>query len=513
MSECGQNRDVGARQQRQVERGLDVWRAHDIRPARVDHDQPGALAQPLFEARANDRVAIGWVRADDQDHIGLLDGIEILCARGCTESGTETIAGRRMADARAGIDVVVAEGGADHFLDEEGFLVRAARRGKAANGIAAVLGLDALEFGGRIADGFLPAHLAPGLLDGAADHRLEDAVLVGGVTQGEAAFHAGMPAIGLAVLVGHHAHEFVATHLGLERASDAAIGAGRDDGMLRRADFVDRFLDQRRRGACLHAGAAGHAFGLHERLSHARRNAAIEATARDCQRKRALHFVAGAHAARADDALGRIVGEIGVGLVLLRLEVVLALIAVADLAQAHGTGHVLQFAVAVRRTGQAVERMIGDVQLHDAAPDALEPFGLRMHRDAFRDRCRAGSRRPVAAVDLHQTEPAGAELLDHIGGAQLRDFNARFGCRPHDRGAGRNRDFHPVDGKRHGFSGLGCGRSEIGFMNERHAVLLFRRSPVRTEPEIFGKMPDCAQDGIGREAAERAQRAELQRLA
>ena len=48
--------------------------------------------------------------------------------------------------------------------------------------------------------------------------------------------------------------------------------------------------------------------------------------------------------------------------------VVLAVKAVADLAQADGTGHVLEFAVAVRRAGEAVERVVGDIQFHDVAP-------------------------------------------------------------------------------------------------------------------------------------------------
>ena len=45
----------------------------------------------------------------------------------------QAIAGRRMADAGAGIDVVVAEAGADQLLDEVGFLVGAARGGDAAD--------------------------------------------------------------------------------------------------------------------------------------------------------------------------------------------------------------------------------------------------------------------------------------------------------------------------------------------------------------------------------------------
>ena len=60
-------------------------------------------------------------------------------------------------------------------------------------------------------------------------------------------------------------------------------------------------------------------------------------------------------------------GEIRVARVLRRIEVVRALVAVAHLAQAHDAGHVLQFAMAVGGAGQAVERVIGDIQLHHAA--------------------------------------------------------------------------------------------------------------------------------------------------
>ena len=63
---------------------------------------------------------------------------------------------------------------------------------------------------------------------------------MGGVAPGEAALDAGMAVVGLAVLVRHHAHDFVAVHLRLERAADAAIGAGGDHRMLGLADLDDR---------------------------------------------------------------------------------------------------------------------------------------------------------------------------------------------------------------------------------------------------------------------------------
>ena len=60
------------------------------------------------------------------DDVGVFDGIEILRAGRGAEGGGQAIARRRMADARAGIDIVVAETGADQLLHQIGFFVGAA---------------------------------------------------------------------------------------------------------------------------------------------------------------------------------------------------------------------------------------------------------------------------------------------------------------------------------------------------------------------------------------------------
>src|SRR5262249_34215301 len=146
-------------------------------------------------------------------------------------------------------------------------------------------------------------------------------------------------------------------------------------------------------------GAARHALGRQKGLLHAGRHDRAEAAPRDGERERPLHLLAGAHAARADDAFRRIVGEVGVRLVLAWVGVLVAVIAVADVAQADRAGHVLQLAVAVGRAGQAIERVIGNVELHDAAAQALEALGLRAHHHAGRDRRGAGGRRAGAALD------------------------------------------------------------------------------------------------------------------
>ena len=62
-----------------------------------------------------------------------------------------------MADARAGVDVVGAERGAHELLHQEGLLVGAARGRDAADGLAAVLRLDAAELGRGVGDRLVPA--------------------------------------------------------------------------------------------------------------------------------------------------------------------------------------------------------------------------------------------------------------------------------------------------------------------------------------------------------------------
>ena len=137
-----------------------------------------------------------------------------------------------------------------------------------------------------------------------------------GVAIGEAALDAAMAVIRLAVFPWNHAHHFLAAHLGLEGAADAAIGASGHCGVFRLTDFDHRILDQRRGRAGLNAGAAGNTFRRHEGFVHAPRDAAIEAAPVDGQRETSLHFLTGAHASIADDAFRRVIGEIGIGFVL-----------------------------------------------------------------------------------------------------------------------------------------------------------------------------------------------------
>src|SRR5258708_8095058 len=163
----------------------------------------------------------------------MLDRIEVLGAGGRAECGREPVAGRRMEDPRDGSDVVVAEAAADQLLHQEGLFVGAARGGDAADRPASIFLLDALELGCGAADRFVPGYFAPRIGDPLADHGLKDALAVGGITPGEAALDAGMSAVRLAVLIGHHAHHFVAAHLRLEPTPHAPTHTPRHPRPLR----------------------------------------------------------------------------------------------------------------------------------------------------------------------------------------------------------------------------------------------------------------------------------------
>lgn len=220
MGKRGEDRNIGAGPQRQMKIRAYMRRAHNIRAARVDHDQFGTLPEATFDPAGKDRMTIGRVRADDQDHVALLDTVEVLRARRCSEGGLETIARGRVAYARAGIDVVGAKACADQLLHKEGFFICAPARSDPAQSVRAVGVTYADQPGRGKLQRFLPVNFAPGLVDPLPDHRFEDTLLMLGIAPGETSFDAAMPAIGLAFLPGHHPHKLFAAHLRAKGAAD-----------------------------------------------------------------------------------------------------------------------------------------------------------------------------------------------------------------------------------------------------------------------------------------------------
>ncbi len=102
---------------------------------------------------------------------------------------------------------------------------------------------------------------------------------------------------------------------------------------------------------------------------------------------------------------------------------------VSNLAQTDCAGNILQLAVAVRRTGQAVERMVGDVKLHDVTTQSGKRFALRANLHACFDGRRARSGVAFAPLDLHEAHAARAEWLETVGRTKLGDIDAGLaGC-------------------------------------------------------------------------------------
>ncbi len=134
MRERGDDRDVGAGLQREVIVRLDMRVLHQVDAPGIDDDQARTLADPLLHAAAEHRMGVGRVGAHDQDDIRVHDGIKRLGTGRGAERGAEAVAGRRVADPGAGIDVVVAEGRADQLLHQVRLFIGAARRGDAADG-------------------------------------------------------------------------------------------------------------------------------------------------------------------------------------------------------------------------------------------------------------------------------------------------------------------------------------------------------------------------------------------
>src|SRR4051812_41905606 len=94
-------------------------------------------------------------------------------------------------------------------------------------------------------------------------------------------------------------------------------------------------------------------------------------------------------------------------------------ITIAHLAQTDDAGHLLQLAVAVRGTRQAIERVIGDVELHYATAQLGELGALRAHLHARLDERRARGWIAFTPLDLDQAQAARAERFEHVGRAKL----------------------------------------------------------------------------------------------
>ena len=151
-----EQRDVGAGLELQHVGGVALQRL----AARVHHDQRLAALGRLLEVGRGDRVVLGRVGADHDDHVGVPRRGE----RRGHRARADVLEQRRdrggVAEPRAVVDVVRAEAGADQLLDQIRLLVRALGRAEARERAAAVAVADRAQARGGDVERLLPARLA-----------------------------------------------------------------------------------------------------------------------------------------------------------------------------------------------------------------------------------------------------------------------------------------------------------------------------------------------------------------
>ncbi len=182
-----------------------------------------------------------------------------------------------------------------------------------------------------------------------------------------------------------------------------------------------------------------------------------------------------------------------------------ALIAITHVAQADVPGLGLQFAIAIGAASQAVERVVGDVELHHPPAQLFEARRMGAHNHALFGRGRTGGRCSSATLNLDEAEAAGSEGFHTVGRAKFRYRIVDGGGRSHHGRSGRHADFAPIDRERHRRGAGADRRARIEFLQDaHHDLLLLGRDPGWRFLEIFLEMIERASNRQWREAAKRA---------
>ena len=214
-------------------------------------------------------MAFGRVCADHHDAVCILHAVKRL--RACRRSHRliQAVSGRRVADACAGINIVVTESRTNELLNNEYFFVCATRRCYAADRFAAMLFLNALEATCCVGECFIPTHFTPGIVGFLSNHWIHDALFVRRVAPGEATFYTTVTLIGAAIFRRGHSHHLVALHVSAERTSHTTISTGGFDAVIRLTVIDNALFHQCCSRAGLYAGTAGNTFGVDELFADA----------------------------------------------------------------------------------------------------------------------------------------------------------------------------------------------------------------------------------------------------
>ena len=227
-----------------------------------------------------------------------------------------------------------------------------------------------------------------------------------GVTKGKAPLNAGVPFIGLTVFPGRHTNDFLPPHFGLKTTTNTTVSAGGRDRVLGNALFDNTVLSQRCSRTSRNTRTAGNAVRLYEVCLGSDADTRVKTAPRDGQCKGALSLLASPDAARTNNALRGIKGEVGTAFIFLQLRVILTSKAVTHVSEADLARGRLQLTVPVGRTGETIQRMVTDVQFHYAATNFCQLIALSGYRHTRLNGCGAGRGIPPTAFNVDQAHAA-----------------------------------------------------------------------------------------------------------
>ncbi|MDT4832092.1 hypothetical protein FQZ97_656330 [compost metagenome] len=212
----------------------------------VDDYQFGPGLDPVHQAQEQDRVAVGHVGADDEEHIGL---VEVLIGAGRavrTQRQLVAAAGAGHAQARVGLDLVAAEVALDQLVGQVLGFQRHLPGHVQGDGVRAVLVENGAQARGRGGDGFGHGRTYRLARTLAAQVGVLHAPGLGERLVAGAALGAQAAEVGRVLFVAGHLDHLAASHLHDDAAADAAVGTHTPNASVRHT----RTLDQKRKTPC-----------------------------------------------------------------------------------------------------------------------------------------------------------------------------------------------------------------------------------------------------------------------
>ena len=219
VGEHVKQRHIGAGAELQVVRGV----GHKFDHPGVDDDEGHSLHGALLDLGSGHRMAFGRIRSYHEHAVGVFQINNTIGRSTGAEGFLHAPCRRAVADAGAGVDVIGAKHRADKLLHQIVFLIGAARGTDPADGIPAVLVLDAGEIFHDVIVSFIPRRLLEMAI--VTDQGSPQAVLVIDELEGIPSFQAGVGVIHFGIQRRLDAQHLVPFGSHAQIASHAAVGA------------------------------------------------------------------------------------------------------------------------------------------------------------------------------------------------------------------------------------------------------------------------------------------------